>query len=189
MKCKVCGYSVDEGKYCPRCGAPLSNDNDANDILNNQKMKDFYLASKPIEVDEEPFDESNLKLICDCCKKTIAAVGGDGYSEIVLYQNGNDYEVHTFSKYAYMNKEEHHGYKADAKIYEEVRRIIDEEDLISWMKHSSPGLCGGDYIIKFLGKDNKSYRVTASNMPSNGMEVYATLNNLLYSYVNEENKF
>jgi len=180
--CPCCKAKVYKGKYCPECGSPLGGPivsvcND-NQVDNN----DSFVSEK------EAVSDQGLTLLVNICKKTIATVGGDGYSEIVLYLNesNDEYWLHTYSKYVYMNKEAHASYITTKEFALKVMKYIENHNLSSYKDVKGFALCGGDYIIKF--KHNNEYiRLDSSNMIDN-LQAYHELSNMLYSEITDKNR-
>lgn len=127
-------------------------------------------------------DEDQVMVI-DFCKSTAATVGGDGYTETVLYQNRDgSLEVHYFSKYEGDEKESHTFYPAEDSVLEEAYKIINKYHMDKWNeKYDGPGLEGGGYSLGFRTDKGGFIRVSSDRMPDNGVrmmnEVCECLNN------------
>lgn len=209
--CPCCRARVPFGKFCPECGSPLVAVSDAGPAAEQQtvpaeKQKiGFYPAtdlnvffqdeagigihlSDQNEAPEEPqpADDSGLTLLGDFCKKTVATIGGDGYDEIVLYKNEEDgsFQIHTYSKYAYMQKELHRSFKAKDGAYEALLELVKKLHLDEYEGKIGVGLCGGMYVCKYK-KDGVLHRVTTDNLGVDGTSIIMQVGNLLASFQGE----
>ncbi len=207
--CPCCGASVAAGKFCPECGAPLSKVSEAVPVWaqkteqNTDQKIGFIPApdliipipggaggeTKQDEASEGPLpvDDAGLTVLGDFCKKTMATVGGDGYDEIVLYENEADgsFQIHTYSKYVYMEKENHHSFKAKPGAYDALLRLVEKLHLDEYEGKRGFGLCGGMYICKYK-KDGALHRVTTDNFGTEGPAIIIQVGNLIGSFKGEE---
>ncbi len=104
-------------------------------------------------------------MLIDTCRKTLATVGGDGYKEYVLYKRDEQtYELHYYSKYEYMEQEEHLAYCSDKTIADEAFRKIEELKLADYENQFGEPMTGGMRIVKFR-KGEKLVRITSDNLP------------------------
>ena len=172
--CPTCGAIVTQGKFCTDCGAVLTN---AVVAMPSQQQKPGQQAA----------DDPNLTLLGEFCKKTMATIGGDGYDEIVLYKNEADgsFQIHTYSKYVYMQEEVHHAYKAKDGAYAALLDLAKELQLDEYEGKRGFGLCGGMYICKY-SRDGVIHRVTTDNMGTDGAAIIAKVGKLLGSLSGEE---
>lgn len=111
-------------------------------------------------------EEDQLTLLVDYCERRMATVGGDGYSEIVLYRNEADgsCQLHTYEKYEYMDKEIHIAYTTEEETVQEIFDLIKQENIQQYVGKSHGGLCGGMVILKFVQKGEVT-RITTDNLP------------------------
>lgn len=129
-------------------------------------------------------------MLVDYYRATVATVGGDGYSETVLYRNSDgSCEVHYYSKYEGDAEEAHTAYAVDPGVLEEVFKIIRENKIASWNdKKYAAGLDGARYVLKFRDSKGEYIRVSSDNMPEDGVSVMNAVNACMSSYVNEDSK-
>ena len=203
--CSCCKTKVPVGKFCPECGSPLSKvSTDTSfqnqEVENNSPTPGFVdhiivppnnqvrIEDKNENIEEnKPADDSILTLVGDFCKRTMATVGGDGYDEIVLYENEADgsFQIHTYTKYEYMQKEIHHSYKAKQGAYDALLRLVEKLHLNEYEGKTGFGLCGGMYICKYK-KDGVIHRVTTDNCGTDGPSIIIQVGNLISSFKGEE---
>lgn len=132
--------------------------------------------------------DEGLELVAEYCRKTVATVGGDGQTEYVLYKRAdNEYEVHLYMFYEYMEKEAHKAYRASKEAYNLVMEYIDKNKLVEYQDREGLPICGGMEIIKFI-KDGKVYRITNSNLMPDEYDIMYGLRDIIYMYVNSENE-
>ena len=121
-----------------------------------------------IDIMSEPEakDDSNLTMLADYCDKTVATMGGDGYTEFVLYHNEetDEYELHYYYNYGGA-PEIHRSYESSKDFADKILKLIDDKNIISWDENEGAGLCGRMYVVKFK-KGSTTYRITSDNMPS-----------------------
>ena len=193
MICPCCGQKVLSGKFCPECGAMLSKENIVTSSCVEQNSMgcslspSFDVSSIQTIEEHHPVDDSGLTLLGDFCRKTMATVGGDGYDEIVLYKDEKDgsFQIHTYSKYVYMQKEDHRSFKANEGAYDALLRLVEKLHLDEYEGKRGFGLCGGMYICKYL-KDGIIHRVTTDNCGTDGPSIIMQVGNLLGSFKGEE---
>lgn len=148
---------------------------------NENDIKGSELINGYTDKDEEQV------LLVDYCKKTVATVGGDGYSETVLYQNRDgSCEVHFYSKYEYDKAEKHSGYTVDPAVIEAVYKIINDNKIMQWNdKYNSFGMEGAEYVLKFRGNGGEYIRCTSEHMPDDGLSIMGSVNALLIDFVEQ----
>ena len=143
--------------------------------------------SKAVVQDAGNAGEREQNMLIDFCKKKVATVGGNGYSETVLYQNADgSCEVHYYSRYDGDTEETHSAYPVDRSVIEEAYGIINKNGIAGWNdKRYGPGPDGTVYILKFRADNGEYIRVTSDNMPENGIEIVCSVNECLSSHVKE----
>ena len=208
--CPCCGAEVSHGKFCPECGAPLvevSKEPEVQspvpapeptiEVYSPLNLKGVAFGEAVVEVntpgqgetseESQAVDDSGFTLLGDFCKKTMATIGGDGYDEIVLYENEADgsFQIHTYSKYAYMQKESHHSFKAKEGAYAALLKLVEKLQLDEYEGKTGLGLCGGMYICKYR-KEGVLHRVTTDNLGTDGPAIIIQVGNLLGSFKGDE---
>lgn len=176
--CPKCGSLVNTTKFCPQCGASLA---DENGVITKVKV--------PQPKTEEGPSDYGLKIIVDCIKSTIATIGGDGYTETVLYfdEDNNQYSIHTYRKYQPDNILHHHAYRSDEVFKNKVLEYIEKSKIINYKDKCGIGLCGGRYACKFL-YENELVRISTDNMDSSGPSVLSSIHSFLNSGILKENE-
>lgn len=120
--CSCCGETVSKAKFCSVCGARLD---EVKSVAEDDNKTENAEAMKVAKLQCKAMSDEGLTLLVNTCRKAVATVGGDGYSEIVLYldESTGEYWLHTYSKYVYMNEEVHASYKARRNLLKELWNI------------------------------------------------------------------
>lgn len=196
ITCPFCGSVVLKVKFCSECGSKLEGAKPAKTA--NEKMESSFQNSgnpmpfqpvEPVRPQRKALSDEGLTMLVNTCKKTIATVGGDGYSEIVLYldEATGKYWLHTYSKYVYMPEEAHASYIAAPELAETVLAYIEEHKLASWKDNRfGPPMCGGDYVIRF--KHGEQIIRLDSGTMMDGLRAYSDISDMLYAGATEENR-
>ncbi|MDY5731280.1 MAG: hypothetical protein SPL05_07110 [Eubacteriales bacterium] len=187
--CASCGATISKTKYCAECGAgldevkPVFKEGSATEYTSEhtQAVEDVQTASKAMS-------DEGLTLLVNICTKTVATVGGDGYSEIVLYvdESTGEYWLHTYSKYVNMKEEAHASYTATPKLAQSVMEYIQNHKLALWKEQKGFAICGGDYIIRFKHGD-EWIRLDSGNMTDYG-KAFRDIYSMLAAEMKEENR-
>lgn len=206
----MCGNEIkDNAKFCPECGTPLERIKEAgqasNPVFNApvQNSNPFgfpvfgmmpagpYAAQKELEESTvpPPPNDKGLKLLVDCCRKSIATGCGDSNDETVLYldEKTGEYQIHTYYRGFGSLKEKHRGYKTDKNTYDRVFEQIIESGLTGYSEKNYPCMTGGEYVCKFVYED-KVYRITTSNVPFGDVSKLYAVGSLLNSFIDKENE-
>lgn len=132
--------------------------------------------------------DEGLEMIADYCRKTMATVGGDGHTEYVLYRRAKDeYEVHSYVYYEYMEEEAHKAYQASKEVANLVMQYVDDNKLIDYQNRKGMPICGGMEVIKFI-KEGKVYRITSENLNPDEYGIIVGLRNILLACMTQENE-
>ena len=192
--CPACGSKVFKQKFCTECGSFL-NDAKPADAENSAPVSPVNpqvnaYVPQPLQAlnGKKAVSDAGLTMLVDVCKKTTGTVGGDGYSESVLYRNEKtgEYQVHTYSKYENMLSEAHASYTCPAGTAEKILAYIKTNSLASLKNVKGHPLCGGDYIIKFLSS-GELIRLDSGNLTGR-MDAYTDISRMLNTCINEGNR-
>lgn len=144
-------------------------------------------APRVAAVEFEPGDEP-LMLI-DYCRSTVATVGGDGYSEVVLwlYPDGST-QVHYYDWYEdYEGEERHMAYTVDPAVAEDAYVLIGEYGFDGWetRKDLLPGMTGARITLKYRAADGTYVGVSTDRAPEDGAEQMRNVMLCITGYVND----
>lgn len=119
------------------------------------------------------FEEGELTesvMLVDFCRRTVATVGGDGYSEVVLYETPEgETQVHFYSRYEGDEEESHRAYRAADGVKEKAYELISRYGMAGWNdEEHGPGMTGAIVVLKFRCADGSYIRVSSDNMPDDG---------------------
>lgn len=107
-------------------------------------------------------DDSDLKLLVDCCNKAGPLAGGIiRSSEIVLYydEKTDGYQIHTYASDGY-GSGKHEGYYTTKEHAALVMQSIDEDAVLK--QKDMPEPVGGSRILKFRNEKDEMIRVQCS---------------------------
>jgi len=127
-------------------------------------------------------DESKLEMLVDVCKKRVATVGGDGYSEYVLYRHKitGAYELHFYSSYV-NSKEIHNEAEVDEVVCTTLFEKIKEYNFEELAKVKGIGMCGGELVCKYV-LDGVVTRISSSVSGSQVMGPISSMYELMSAY-------
>ena len=192
IKCPCCGTLVYEGRFCSECGALLDGSKTAA-FTEEARPADVVTVPEPIETDSAaekkipvPEDEG-FSLLVDCCRRTVATVGGDGYDEVVLYKKDDTYRIYCFSRYEYMKETVHAAFDTTRECADAVFEAIRKEKLASYKDKRGEPLCGGENIVKFV-IDGEVYKISEAKLPFRKQPSLGKVRKVLSSFIKEENK-
>lgn len=207
VQCSACSQMVPQGMFCMNCGSLLKSEQNSpmpSQLMSGMPMAAAFglqeadamdavsLLAQAKKEEQHPETEASsdegLYMLVSCCRKRVATVGGDGYTEYVLYLNRktDEYTVHFYAKYQPSVKEKHRAYKADESLKNQIYDILEKENMASLRDVKGFGLMGGDAILKWMNGD-AVICLDSSNLYGKGMEVYARIEELILSFVKEEN--
>lgn len=193
-----CGYQSPEGtKFCPECGTPLP----AEQVP--MPIEDTSPSAFPAGIgimDGSPFppaeddnsvppDDKGLKMLIDCCRKSIATGCGDSHDEVVLYldEKTGEYQIHTYSLGFGSHKEKHRGYKTVKEAYDKAMEIILGSGLPEYEGAQGIPMCGGEYVCKFLYED-RMIRLTTAVVPYPKQGALYSVEAAVRGYISRENE-
>ena len=170
-------------RFCRNCGAELGKD---AKFCTECGVKIPVPDEKPAAPKKAP-DDKGLKLLVDCCSKTMGLPVSNGLDETVLYLNEQtgEYQIHTYNKMAGQPTEFHRAFKADNDVYEKIIQHINELELTKYDGVMAGGMTGGEYVVKFVIGE-KVYRITTSNVPYQEHNKLYDVGSLLGSLKGEE---
>ena len=133
-----------------------------------------HLPDIPDNIREEIKDES---MLFDYIEKTMATVGGDGYTEYVLYERDNGYGT-ILVKYTKEDGDEEHAQAClvPDETWDQCMNIVRSCKMEEWDK--GHGLKGKYYAVRFA-KDGKTVRVSSDEMPEDGMDAFSLIEDIL----------
>ena len=196
--CPLCG-AVNEvkSKFCSECGTaldkipeevnvkPNTDTNTIGFIPNGLKNALNMKIQEKVVDDGSSFEPEtpNTTIVADFCKRTVATVGGDGYSETILYrcEDGSE-QIDFYSEYE--NQRKYHKInKLDKPISDLVIKKAEELGFKDWKPEDCmPGMCGGVVIFKYF-KDGEMIRVTSERAPGDGVSKMYEMNNFICSFI------
>lgn len=136
---------------------------------------------------ESILDDKKATLLVDYCKRRVGTVGGNGYTEFVLYKDEDSgiFQIHTYEKYDWMEEESHKAYKTDEQAAKEITTLIEEKKIHKLEGKDGIPLCGGSEVLKFW-KGNRLVRITSDNLPQGKTGILSEIGALMMSKQGEE---
>lgn len=132
--------------------------------------------------------DEGLTMLAEYCEKTEGTVGGNGYTEIVLYKRGeNEYEVHSYSKYEDMDEEAHYAYKSSEEVADKVIEFTKQAKLSDYENSHDYGMVGKTIVVKFL-EGEKMYRITSYNVDEDKLNLLYEVGKIIGESIKEENE-
>ena len=175
--CRECGNKLEIGdKFCRSCGAKVQ----------GPQMTTPLMMNANATPQKNPPSDKGLKMLIDCCRKVLATAVGDGHDETVLYldESNGQYQIHTYSKTPGC-PEYHRAFMTDENTYLSVMDKIRENDLINLEGSGFNGMCGGEYVVKFVIEDMVT-RVSTASVPYEAMSKLYEIGALLNSFIDKE---
>jgi len=184
--CCECGAEMNnDSHFCPECGAPYKE---------NQSV-DYQV--QPVQTDIPSIDQNrmnrirfnqmgkvtepdpSLTMLVEYCTKTVATVGGDGYTEWVLYKREDDsLQLDYFSNYIGYENEIHSSHSVTNEIWDKINQIKEQYDLNKPTLENMPGMCGGVQLVKIVEND-KVYRLEYGKLTEKQNEGFWLIKDLL----------
>lgn len=204
--CPECGVETTGAKFCTVCGAFLNRTsvkNSGQPVEQSEPVKtntanlldsvDFggkIVDFQAPKQENTSVSDKGLEFLINTCRKTMATVGGDGYSEYVLYKRDKDiYELHYYSKYEYMESEVHLAYKSNRSIVEEAFKHIEELQVEKYQNQTGIGMEGGQRILKYKKEgQEKMIRITSDNLPMDKQNILSEIERIITRTAKEEYK-
>ena len=206
--CPSCGLEIPaDARFCPECGAVIHKDPNLNTTLKPANRSSPENLSSAATDDTVPVlhgipagtavqsdsdiapgpDDRDLKLLVDCCRKTIATGAGDSHEETVLYldEKTGEYQIHTYYLGFGSTRERHRGYKTDKGTYDQVMALIDRVELYKYRDVNGAAMTGGEYVCKFM-HDGVLIRISTTNVPCEFHKDLYAVGSLLDSFISAD---
>ena len=199
--CPFCGAEVKgQGRFCSECGVELKKAQEWCTMkpdscrIPDTHQHDFP-SPKPVvvspSVKQEPAPpgppDKGLKLLVDCCAKTIATAVGDGHDEVVLYldEATGQYQIHTYSQSPGIHTEYHRGYMSSRDAYDAVLKFAAEKKLTSLEGGRANGMAGGEYVCKYV-ENGELHRLSTSYVEYENHHLIYEMGSLLRGFIDRE---
>lgn len=173
VMCTVCRTVVVKQRFCPECGAPLK---DAKVVSENEIKK------------EEHKKEDTRTLLVSSVTSTVSLPGFENKQEIVLYQNGTSFELHTYEVKGKVS--EHKAYRVDDSFKDDVFAVIEKTQLESYRNKNGDGIVMGGQICScsFMNKNNEEVTISLNNLPKDKFVLLNEVSACLYRGVKAINE-
>ena len=158
--CPVCGYQTHEkAKFCAQCGTSLK-ETPAADVAVSTPIG----ADVPTKIGKLSPADNTLTMLAEYCDKTVATVGGDGYTEWVLNcRKDGKLQMDYYRNYVGYAEEIHHAYPAPDDTWDRITAIKEQYLLDNdTPKIMQPGMCGGYSLVKIREGDSVICLTTGS---------------------------
>ena len=187
--CSCCGASIKESDvFCSECGFMLKmksnyvpNNEDIEQPIINGPVVNPFMPNMNTSMGKLAKIDDDLQMLGEYCTKTVATVGGDGYTEWVLYRNPQgELQLHYFRNYMGYENEIHNSCIAPTDTYEKMLAIKDECHLTVESGKNSHGMPGGYEYIKIC-IDNEVIRLNTGNLTDEELSAFKQVKQLLTS--------
>ena len=199
--CPFCNYEVAAADFCSVCGMPLNItkpekakkdediEEDVDFIPKGSKVfmgiyrPEPYTGALTMNDDGEIVEyfvpeTEDYQVLVDSYHATIGSVGGDGYSETVLYEKNGDYQIHCYKRKGDEVNETHTAYETDGNCADELFKIIAEERIKDYEGKAGEPPAGVLEVIKFR-EDDRLIRISSDNLPSDKQNVFEKISSAL----------
>lgn len=169
--CSVCGYQIiGKAKFCTECGTPLKETPTAGEAVPVPPTAPPIGYTIPIAEGVptkmgklSPVDET-LTMLAEYCEKTVATVGGDGYTEWVLNRcKDGKLQIDYYRNYVGYEEEIHYSYPAPDNTWDRITAVKEQYLLGNPSGIRLPGMCGGYSLVKIREGDSV-IRLTTGSM-------------------------
>ena len=205
--CPYCHASVAESaKFCCECGMSLAADKAAPVPVSEEPPRPAVPAgmafnglqsafqngfpgfrSNSLPPGYHPPSDKELKMLLDCCSKSLATGMGDLHDETVLYldEASGEYQIHTYSNQL-GGPEIHRGYRTDKEVCDQIFGLIRQLGLDKCQGGRDNGMCGGEYVCKFVLDDGRLVRLSTSNTPYTMHGALRAVGNTLRNFIDRD---
>ena len=205
--CPYCHSSVSESaKFCCECGMLLGADKAAPIPVPEESSQPAVPAGMPfngvqsaflsgfpgfrsnsLPLGYSPPSDKGLKMLLDCCSKSLATGIGNLHDETVLYldESSGEYQIHTYSN-QFGGPEIHRGYRTDKQVCDQIFELIRKLGLDKCQGGRDNGMCGGEYVCKFVLDDGRLVRLSTSNTPYSLHGDLHAVGNSLRSFIDSD---
>lgn len=127
-----------------------------------------------------PVDDT-LTMLAEYCTKTVATVGGDGYTEWVLNRRADGgLQLDYYRNYMGYTDEIHHIHPAPADTWDKIVAIKEKYLLQAPSPKLIQGMCGGYSVVKIRDGDT-CIRLTSGSLTDEEREAFFLIQSILTS--------
>lgn len=194
--CTECGAKLPEsGKFCAECGAPLLCTKSEKIPADSQPTPPYIGFAPPIGTGQ-PFNpptkmgkmspvDPTLTMLAEYCIKTVATVGGDGYTEWVLNQCADgSLQLDFYRNYVGYEEEIHKSYPAPDDTWDKIIAIKEKYNITKHSSEHSIGMCGGEALIK-IREGDEAIRLSRGSLSTEENEAFLQIQNILVEIVSK----
>ncbi len=191
--CTACGYRNNEkAKFCSQCGTSLKEiQAEEVEVVSEPAASPPVGFAVPIGY-AAPVRQSNqpkmgkmspvddtLTMLAEYCNKTVATVGGDGYTEWVLNRCANGtLQLDYYRNYVGYEEEIHHSYPAPDDTWDRITQIKEQYLTGNASGIRLPGMCGGYSLVKIREGDS-TVCLTTGNMTAEENTAFLIIKQIL----------
>ncbi|HBL40424.1 MAG TPA: hypothetical protein DDY98_02190 [Ruminococcaceae bacterium] len=183
--CTNCGAPVlGNGSFCTECGLPLNAAESSTPFISTP-LNDtaapvgFGQPSVPMQMGKLAPVDMTLTMLAEYCTKTVATVGGDGYTEWVLNQcSDGSLQVDYYRNYVGYEEEIHSTFPAAQDTWEKIIAIKERYNLKTPSAERNFGMCGGYEIVKIRDGD-VAIRLTTGMLTQEERQAFLQIKALL----------
>ncbi len=184
--CTVCGYQIiGNAKFCAECGAPMKEapaSDEAVPVPPIAPPTGFDApvgAGVPMKMGKTSPADDTLTFLAEYCDKTVATVGGDGYTEWVLNRRADGkLQIDYYRNYVGYDEEIHCSYPATNDTWDRITAIKEQYLTGNSSGIRLPGMCGGYSLVKIREGDSV-IRLTAGNMTAEESTAFSMIRQIL----------
>ncbi len=157
------------------------------DKMKSEPVKELLAADTEVmDASKAVSGDGGMNMLIDCCRKVTATALGDGHDETVLYFDGSagEYQIHRYVQEPGF-PESHRAYRTDESVYRKVMEKIRENELTDLTGGDHNGMCGGEYVVKFV-TGGMVTRVSTANIPYDKAQKLYEVGALLDSCIDRE---